>query len=75
MRTSARPGAYLIGADLRRADLNVADFRGADLRGADLRGADLTGAFFLLQAQVETAIGDRETKLSPSVVRPGHWGR
>ena len=72
---AALVGTYLIGADLRRADLNVTDLRGADLRGADLRGADLTKSFFLIQAQIETAIGDRGTKLSASVIRPEHWRR
>jgi hypothetical protein len=66
-------GALLIGADLRGADLNVADLRGADLRGADLREADLTHSFFLIQAQIETAVGDLATKLPPSLVRPAHW--
>ena len=45
----ARPGADLIGANLRGADLVGANLRGAcliaaDLSGADLRGADLIGA-------------------------------
>jgi hypothetical protein len=44
-----RPGADLVGANLRGADLRGADLRaalllGADLRSADLRGADLIGA-------------------------------
>ena len=44
-----RPGADLLGADLRGADLRAADLRGAyliaaDLCGADLRTADLLGA-------------------------------
>ena len=45
----ARPGADLVGANLRDADLTGADLRGAyliaaDLTGADLRSADLIGA-------------------------------
>lgn len=44
-----RPGAQLLGADLRGRDLGGADLRGAlliaaDLRGSDLRKADLLGA-------------------------------
>jgi len=66
-------GTYLLGANLRGADLNVTDLRGADLRGADLRGADLTHSFFLIQAQIETALGDLDTKLPPSLTRPAHW--
>lgn len=37
-----RPGADLVGADLRRADLRAADLRGALLIASDLRGVDLT---------------------------------
>lgn len=37
-----RPGADLVGADLRRVDLRAADLRGALLIASDLRGVDLT---------------------------------
>ncbi|MGP3964235.1 pentapeptide repeat-containing protein [Nonomuraea sp. 3N208] len=66
-------GAYLIGADLRGADLRQADLIGADLRGADLAGADLTGSIFLTQPQLNAAMGDTATRLSPSLTRPSHW--
>ena len=66
-------GAYLIGADLRRADLRGADVIGADLRGADVRGAQLTGALFLIQSQLDAAVGDDSTALPPVLTRPGHW--
>lgn len=66
-------GACLIAADLRGADLRQTDLIGADFRDTDLRGADLTGSIFLTQSQVNAAQGDDETKLPPSLVRPGHW--
>lgn len=50
-----------------------ADHRGADLIGAKLEGADLTGSIFLIQPQLDSAKGDDKTRLSPSLVRPGHW--
>ncbi|GII90993.1 pentapeptide repeat-containing protein [Sinosporangium siamense] len=65
--------AYLIGADLRGADLRKADLIGADFRGADLRGADLTGSIFLVQAQLDAARGDANTKIPPALSRPAHW--
>ncbi|MCI3921213.1 pentapeptide repeat-containing protein [Paenibacillus sp. TRM 82003] len=68
-------GALLIAADLRDADLRSADLLGADLRDTDLRGADLTGTLFLIQAQVNAAIGDGRTKLPSTLARPSHWGR
>ncbi len=67
-------GAFLIGADLRAADLALADLTGADLRGADVAGADLTQALFVAQSQLESARGDRATRLPPGLRRPSHWG-
>jgi uncharacterized protein YjbI with pentapeptide repeats len=66
-------GACLVAADLRGADLTLADLTGADLRDADLAGADLRAALFLVQSQVDSARGDRRTRLPPSVRRPAHW--
>jgi uncharacterized protein YjbI with pentapeptide repeats len=66
-------GALLLGADLRDANLRRADVIGADFRGADLRGADLRDAIFLIQSQLDAAVGDRRTKLPSSLRRPSHW--
>jgi uncharacterized protein YjbI with pentapeptide repeats len=73
LRGASLRGAYLIGADLRGADLRMADLTGADCRGADLGGADLTTSIFLIQAQLDAARGDPDTKLSPAFTRPTHW--
>jgi len=45
--TRLRPGADLLGADLRGADLRAAELRGALLIAADLRDADLSFAELL----------------------------
>lgn len=66
-------GAYLIAANLRGADLRMCDFLGSDLRDADLSGANLTGSFFLTQAQVNAAKGDKMTQLPKLVSPPLHW--
>ena len=63
-------GALLIGADLRGADLSRADVMGADFRGADLGGADLVDSVFLIQSQLDAAIGDAATKISDTLRRP-----
>ena len=73
LRGASLRGAFLVGADLRGADLRMADLTGADLRGADLRGADLTGSIFLIQSQLDSARGDTETALPPTLSRPAHW--
>ncbi|WP_338786422.1 pentapeptide repeat-containing protein [Metabacillus sp. FJAT-53654] len=66
-------GALLIASDLREADLRVSDLIGADLRDANLSGANLTGSIFLTQAQINSAKGDINTKLSPALTIPEHW--
>ncbi|QWU13552.1 Uncharacterized protein YjbI, contains pentapeptide repeats [Paenibacillus sophorae] len=68
-------GALLIASDLRDADMRVTDLIGADFRDADLSGADLTGSIFLTQAQVNSAKGDMNTKLPPSLRIPDHWSK
>ncbi|MCM1565526.1 MAG: pentapeptide repeat-containing protein [Dehalobacter sp.] len=66
-------GACLIAADLSGNDLGGADLIGADLRDADLSGTDLSQSIFLTQAQLNTAKGDKHTKLPPSLFYPRQW--
>ncbi|WP_375709761.1 pentapeptide repeat-containing protein [Mesobacillus foraminis] len=73
LRGASLRGALLIAADLRGADMRVCDFIGADLRDADLSGAKLTGSIFLTQAQINSAKGDRNTKLPAGLRIPDHW--
>ena len=70
--------AKLVGASFESAKLNYARLNGADCAGARLDGADLSGAMLatvsnLTQSQIETAIGDRSTRLPGGLVRPNHW--
>ncbi|MGG2198986.1 pentapeptide repeat-containing protein [Paenibacillus validus] len=66
-------GALLIASNLRGADLRKVDFIGADLRDADLSGANLTGCIFLTQAQVNSAKGNKDTRLPHYLKVPAHW--
>ncbi|MNH98720.1 Pentapeptide repeats (8 copies) [compost metagenome] len=66
-------GTLLIAANLRNADLRNVDFIGSDLRDADLSGADLTGSIFLTQAQVNSAKGNKATRLPRNLKVPAHW--
>jgi uncharacterized protein YjbI with pentapeptide repeats len=73
LRSANLRGAFLIGADLRGADLRGADLIGADLRGADLGSADVTETIFLTRSQLDSAKGDLNTKVPPTLGRPAHW--
>lgn len=66
-------GAYLIAAEMKNTDLRGADFIGADLRDANLSGANLSTSMFLTQMQINSAKGDKETKLPSYLQRPSHW--
>jgi uncharacterized protein YjbI with pentapeptide repeats len=66
-------GAILIAADLREADMRMTDLIGADFRDTDLSGANLRGSIFLTQAQVNSANGNKNTKLPASLTLPDHW--
>ena len=71
-------GALLSAADLRLADLTGAHFDGADLSGAYLDGtylawADLGAAHGLSQKQIDSAHGNKQTKLPPGLKRPESW--
>ncbi len=79
-------GADLNKANLRPANFDRADFRDANLTGADLRStyytgetpmppmtSDLSGAKNLTQEQIDSAIGDDDTKLPEGLQHPTHW--
>ncbi|MGI9490850.1 MAG: pentapeptide repeat-containing protein [Geminicoccaceae bacterium] len=70
--------ANLKGADLTRADLRGAKLEGTNMEAADigcayLHGLDLTNVFGLSQEQIQSALGDTDTKLPPGMTRPDHW--
>ena len=86
LRTNQRldlSGTDLRGADLNHANLDGAVFIHADLRearlfvaylsGADLSRADLRGAPDLVQEQLDSAEGDKETKLPADLCLPRDW--
>ncbi|OEH86984.1 hypothetical protein BHU72_01640 [Desulfuribacillus stibiiarsenatis] len=66
-------GFMLIAANLAGVDLAGADLIGVDMRDANLRGADLSRSIFLNQNQINSAKGDKHTKISPLLLRPDYW--
>ena len=65
--------ARLFGAKLQEARLIGAKLHGAYFSGAWLQGAILREATGLNYRRIETAWGDRDTKLPADVERPVHW--
>jgi hypothetical protein len=66
-------GANFEGAWFLKAKLGRANLEGADLSGADLAGADLSTAKGLTQEQLNSAEGDKDTKIPEGLTRPEHW--
>ena len=65
--------SLLIAADLSGCRLYGANFLGADMRDANIEDADLSQSVFLTQMQINTAAGNRGTKLPPTLSRPASW--
>lgn len=65
--------SYLIAANLEKADLRGANFLGADMRDANIKDTDLSRSLFLTQMQINSAKGNRRTKLPVYISRPEEW--
>jgi len=66
-------GACLIAANLENLDLTAVNFIGADMRDCNIKGADLSNSLFLTQGQINTAVGDKNTKLADIFTVPSYW--
>lgn len=67
------PRADLGGAGLGGADLTEAWLGAANMTQAGIEGADLSNARGLTQEQVNSARGDRRTRLPAELIRPASW--
>lgn len=65
--------AFLIAANLEGCSLRGTNFLGADLRDTNIRNTDLSESIFLTQGQVNSAKGNRGTKLPPKLTYPKMW--
>ncbi|MDD2371241.1 MAG: pentapeptide repeat-containing protein [Firmicutes bacterium] len=65
--------SLLIGADLEGCSLRGTNFLGADLRGANIRNTDLVESIFLTQMQINSTIGNENTKLPKYLSYPISW--
>lgn len=64
---------YLIAANLEGSNLYEANFLGADMRDANIRNTDLSNSIFLTQSQINSAIGNKHTKLPVFLSMPLSW--
>lgn len=67
--------SLIIAADLEGCNLYGANFLGADIRDTNIIGADLSQSIYLTQMQVNSAKGNRTTKLPARLSYPNNWGR
>ncbi|CUX22635.1 Pentapeptide repeats (8 copies) [Clostridium sp. C105KSO15] len=65
--------SLMIAANLSGCSLKNTNFLGADLRDTNLRNADLSKSIFLTQMQINSAIGNSNTKIPIYLTRPATW--
>lgn len=65
--------ALLIGANIEECSLEGANFLGADMRDVKIKNTDLSNSYFLTQMQINSAIGNKNTKLPIYLKRPKYW--
>lgn len=65
--------ALLIAANLEGCSLNGASFLGADMRDANIKNTDLSKSIFLTQGQMNSAKGNKNTRLPAYLSLPSWW--
>lgn len=63
----------MIGANLEGCSLQGTNFLGADMRDANVKNTDLSSCVFLTQMQINSAKGNRNTKLPKNLTYPDLW--
>jgi uncharacterized protein YjbI with pentapeptide repeats len=56
-----------------QAKLDGTTLEDANLRDADFQRIDLSTAIGLTQEQLDSAVGDKDTKIPEGLTRPPHW--
>jgi uncharacterized protein YjbI with pentapeptide repeats len=65
--------ALMIAANLEGCSLRGTNFLGADMRDANIKNTDLSSCVFLTQMQINSAKGNRNTKLPGNLSYPDSW--
>ncbi|WP_157803145.1 pentapeptide repeat-containing protein [Lacrimispora celerecrescens] len=65
--------SLMIAANLSGCSLWNTNFLGADLRDANIKNADLSKSIFLTQMQINSALGNSNTKIPINLTRPATW--
>jgi len=65
--------SLMIAADFSGCSLRKTNFLGADLRDANIKNTDLSKSIFLTQMQLNSAIGNSNTKIPINLSRPATW--
>ncbi len=65
--------SLMIAANFTGCSLKKTNFLGADIRDANVRDTDLSESIFLTQMQINSAIGNKNTRLPDYLSRPAAW--
>ena len=65
--------SLMIASNFTGCSLKKTNFLGADLRDANVKDTDLSECIFLTQMQINSAIGNKNTRLPDNLSRPAAW--
>lgn len=65
--------SLMIASNFTGCSLKKTNFLGADIRDANVKDTDLSESIFLTQMQINSAIGNKNTRLPDNLSRPAAW--
>jgi hypothetical protein len=65
--------SLMIASNFTGCSLKKTNFLGADIRDANVKDTDLSESIFLTQMQINSAIGNKNTRLPDNLIRPAAW--
>ncbi|MBE5975558.1 pentapeptide repeat-containing protein [Lacrimispora xylanisolvens] len=65
--------SLMIASNFTGCSLKKTNFLGADIRDANVKDTDLSECIFLTQMQINSAIGNKNTRLPDKLCRPAAW--
>lgn len=65
--------SLMIACNFTGCSLKKTNFLGADIRDANVKDTDLSESIFLTQMQINSAIGNKNTRLPDNLSRPAAW--
>lgn len=73
LRATSLTNANLEGAELDFANMDYVDITNTNIKVATICGVDLSSVKDLKQKQIDSVIGDANTRVPSGIIRPDQW--